>query len=248
VTLTGTVQAQSEINLAFRVDGRVTQRLVSVGNVVRVGQLLATLDPQNEESSLRGARAQLVAARAQQVEAKNSFERMRDLVVEEAVSRASYEQAESALKSAESAVEAAQSQVSLAGNRLAYTRLIADVAGVVTQTERGEVVAAGHDRQWRRTRRAMQSSTFRRRQGRYATQSEIAVSLTMNPRISTAGRIREVARARARSGRFASASAFSIRRLRCSGSKHRRLERGTRGVAALAPSRCDRENHARIGR
>src|SRR5262245_4406510 len=65
IAMTGTVQAQTEINLAFRVDGRLTQRLVSVGDSVRKGQVVATLDPQNEESSLRGARAQLVAARAQ---------------------------------------------------------------------------------------------------------------------------------------------------------------------------------------
>src|SRR5262245_24901047 len=90
ITMTGTVQAQTEINLAFRVDGRLTQRLVGVGDTVRKGQLVATLDPQNEESSLRGARAQLDAARAQRVDAKNNFDRMRDLVADKAVSVASY--------------------------------------------------------------------------------------------------------------------------------------------------------------
>ncbi len=196
VALTGTVQAQTEINLAFRVDGRMTQRLVSVGDVVRAGQLVATLDPQNEESSLKGARAQLVAARAQEVEAKSNFERMRDLVVENAVSHASYEQAESALKSAESAVEAAQSQVSLADNRLAYTRLVADVPGVVTAVgaEPGEVVAAGRmivELAKDVTRDAVFDFPAAVKDD-MPPNPDIVVSLTMNPSVTTSGRIREV--------------------------------------------------------
>ena len=196
VTLTGTVQAQTEINLAFRVDGRLTQRLANVGDVVRAGQLLATLDPQNEQSSLQGARAQLAAARAQQVEAKSNFNRMRDLVAENAVSQASYEQAESSLKAAESAIESAQSQVSLADNRLNYTRLVSDVAGVVTAVgaEPGEVVAAG--------RMIVEVAKDAARDAVFdfpaavkdamPADPDIVVALTMNPSVATPGRIREV--------------------------------------------------------
>lgn len=197
VALTGTVQAQTEINLAFRVDGRVTQRLVNVGDSVRKGKLVATLDPQNEESSLEGARAQLAAARAQQVEAKSNFDRMRDLVADNAVSRAMFEQAESALKSAESAVGAAQSQVALADNRLSYTRLVSDATGVVTSVgaEVGEVVAAG--------RMIAEVAKDDARDAVFdfpaavkdalPADPDIVVSLTMNPGLSATGRIREVA-------------------------------------------------------
>lgn len=145
VTITGTVQAQTEINLSFRIDGRLIERNVNVGDTLHPGQLVARLDPQNEESALQAARAQLTAARARLVEARSNFERMRDLVAENAVSRATFEQAEASQKTAESQVEAAQSQVTLAENRLGYTRLVADVAGVVTAqgAEPGEVVGPG---------------------------------------------------------------------------------------------------------
>jgi membrane fusion protein, multidrug efflux system len=57
VSLTGTVQAQMEVNLAFRIDGRMTERPVNVGDPVAPGQLVARLDPENEENALRaGAR------------------------------------------------------------------------------------------------------------------------------------------------------------------------------------------------
>ena len=145
VALTGTVQAQNEINLSFRIDGRLVERTVDIGDNVRPGQLIARLDPQNEESSLQSVRAQLAGANAQLVEARSNYERMRDLVVEDAVSRAQYEQAKALLQSAEAQLQSLQGQVSLAQNRLSYTRLVSDVAGVVTARgpEPGEVVGAG---------------------------------------------------------------------------------------------------------
>jgi len=143
--LTGTVQAESEINLAFRIDGRLVERAAQVGDTRRTGQVVARLDPQNEQSSLQAAQAQLRAAQAQLVEARNNYARFRDLVAENAVSRASFEQAESMQKAAESQVESAQTQVTLATNRLDYTRLVSEIAGVVTATgaEPGEVVGPG---------------------------------------------------------------------------------------------------------
>jgi multidrug efflux pump subunit AcrA (membrane-fusion protein) len=70
---------------------RMTERRVNVGDTVKPGQLIASLDPQNEQSSLQGARAQFVAANAQQIEARSSYARLRDLGVKKAVSQAQYE-------------------------------------------------------------------------------------------------------------------------------------------------------------
>lgn len=143
--LTGTVQAQTEINQSFRIDGRLIERTVDIGDTVKRGQLIARLDPQNEESGVQAARAQVSAAQARLIEARANFERMRDLVAEDAVSRAQFDQAEALRKTAESQVEAAQSQLSLAQNRLSYTRLVSDVDGIVTARgpEPGEVVSPG---------------------------------------------------------------------------------------------------------
>ena len=145
VALTGTVQAQTEINQSFRIDGRLVERTVDVGDNVKPGQLIARLDPQNEESGLQSARAQLAGANAQLVEARSNYNRMGELVVEDAVSRAQYEQAKALLQSAEAQVQSVQGQLNLAQNRLSYTRLFSDVAGVVTARgpQPGEVVSAG---------------------------------------------------------------------------------------------------------
>jgi RND family efflux transporter MFP subunit len=217
VMLTGTVQAQNEINLSFRVDGRLIERTVDVGDNVRPGQLIARLDPQNEESSLQSVRAQLAGAQAQLVEARSNYERMRDLVVEDAVSRAQYEQAKALLQSAEAQVRALDGQVALAQNRLGYTRLLADVAGVVTARgpEPGEVVGAGRmivqvAREGARDAvfdvpaqikdaapldpKIVVSAGKDGKPGKVTeTARDLSVALAMNPQVSAIGRVREVA-------------------------------------------------------
>jgi len=57
IALTGSVQAQTETNLAFRIDGRMLERAVNIGDSIQPGQLVARLDAQNEESSLQAAQA-----------------------------------------------------------------------------------------------------------------------------------------------------------------------------------------------
>lgn len=197
VALTGTVQAQTEINQSFRIDGRLIERTVDVGDTVKPGQLIARLDPQNEESGLQAARAQLAAARAQLVEARNNYNRMRDLVAEDAVSRAQYEQAEALLRTAEAQVESVQQQVNLAQNRLSYTRLVSDVGGVVTARgpQPGEVVGAG--------RMIVQVAREGARDAVFDVPAqvkdaapkhpEITVALVDDPRVVASGRVREVA-------------------------------------------------------
>lgn len=197
VALTGSVQAQNEINLSFRIDGRMLERAVSVGDPVRPGQLVARLDSQNEESSLQAARSQLAAARAQLSEARNNFVRFRDLVAENAVSRASFEQAESMQKAAEAQVESAQTQVTLGENRLSYTRLVSDVAGVVTAqgAEPGEVVGAGR-MIVQVAREGARDAVFdvpARIKDAAGANPQITVALVSDPKVTATGTVREVA-------------------------------------------------------
>lgn len=206
--LTGTVQAENEINQSFRIDGRLIERHVSVGDTVRAGQLIARLDSQNEESSLQSARAQLASTQARLVEASNNFDRMRDLVAENAVSRAQFDQAEANRTAAASQVESAQSQVTLAENRLGYTRLNSSVDGVVTVTaaEPGEVVGAGRmivQVAREGARDAVFDVPARIKDSARGANPEITITLVSDPRVTAIGRVREVApRADAVTGTF----------------------------------------------
>jgi len=196
VSLTGTVQAQTEVNYAFRIDGRMVDRPVRVGDAVRPGQLLARLDPSNEEASLASARAQLAAARAQATEQRNNYNRQQQLLAQRFISQAAFDQIAANLQSAEAGVTSAQSQVELAQNRVSYTRLVADAPGTVAAVgaEPGEVVPAG--------RMVVQAA---RKEGRDAvfdvpaqikdrapSSPEITVALTTDANVTAKGHVREV--------------------------------------------------------
>ena len=196
VALTGRVQAETEINLAFRVDGRMVSRAVGVGDTVRAGQEIARLNPENEENALRAAEANLLGARGVLSEARANETRNRSLLAQNFISQAAFDRIAQQANSAQAQVDAAQAQVMIARDRLGYTRLTADAGGVVTAVgaEPGEVVQAG--------RMVVQLA---RQEGRDAVfdvpaplkdvaprNPEITVTLASDSKISAQGRVREV--------------------------------------------------------
>src|SRR5687768_15970465 len=60
----GEVRARHEPELSFRIGGKVTRRMVDVGDRVKTGQPLAQLDAADVGLQLEGARAQLASAEA----------------------------------------------------------------------------------------------------------------------------------------------------------------------------------------
>ena len=196
IALTGTVQPQNEVNLSFRIDGRMIERTVDIGDNIKPGQLIARLDPQNEESGVQTVRAQIAGANARLLEARNNFDRMRDLVVDAAVSRTQYDQAEAMLRSAESQVEALQAQLDLAQNRLGYTRLVSEITGVVTARgpEAGEMVSPGR-MIIQVARDGGRDAVFdvpERIKDNTTKNADITVTLSSDPKVTTAGKVREV--------------------------------------------------------
>lgn len=145
VTLTGAIQAEATINLAFRIGGRMVERMVNVGDKVVAGQVIARLDASTQENELRAARAALAAARARVTETTNNYNRQRQLLASGFATRVRYDEATQQLQAARSTADSAQAQLSTAENRLGYTTLVADSAGAVVArgAEPGEVVAPG---------------------------------------------------------------------------------------------------------
>src|SRR5262252_3436849 len=53
ITLTGSIRAQDEVPIAFRLSGRMIERRVNLGDRVKAGQVVARLEPQNEQNAVR---------------------------------------------------------------------------------------------------------------------------------------------------------------------------------------------------
>ena len=197
VSLTGQIRAKDEVNLAFRIDGRMIERPVHVGDVLNGGQVVARLDPQNQQNELRTAQAELSSAQAALKQAQLTFQRQQELLKNGWTPRARFDEAEQALRTAEAQVDAARAQVRIAQDRLSYTALSADAPGAVTAVgaEAGEVVRAGQ-----------MIVELAREGGRDAVfdvpeqlirmgprDPVVTIALTDDPSVTATGRVREVA-------------------------------------------------------
>lgn len=145
LTLPGTVEAKIETQLAFRVLGRVIARKVSVGDIVKKGDIVAAIDPLSLELAVKSSQFELSNAQAQLANAASTEERQRSLLESRSGSEAAYEEAELGRRSASAAVAKAQANLDKSEEQLGYAQLRAEFDGVVTATsaEVGQVVAAG---------------------------------------------------------------------------------------------------------
>lgn len=145
VSMTGQIEAMDQAAIGFRIAGRVLTRPVSVGDIVQDGQILAELEPQDEQNALRSARADLNAARGRLTQAQNHYDRQAHLLARNLVSRADFEAAQQGRIAAQAGVEAAEAQLRTAEDRLGFTVLSADAPSTVTAVgaEPGEFVSAG---------------------------------------------------------------------------------------------------------
>jgi RND family efflux transporter MFP subunit len=197
VSLTGQVRAKEQVNLAFRLDGRVIERLVNVSDAVTAGQVVARLDPRNQENALRSAQANLLSAEAVLTQARLTFGRQQELLKGGWTTRAKFDEAQQALTTAEAQVTSAQAQLRFAQDQLSYTALLADAPGVVTAVgaEQGEVVSPG--------RMVVQVARQGGRDAVFDTPEQlirtgphdplVEIALSNDPQVGATGRVREVA-------------------------------------------------------
>src|SRR5437764_13761329 len=141
----GVVRARYETDLGFRVAGKITARIVNVGDRVRAGDVIARLDPQDPQLQLESARAELYAATSNLAQATSDELRYAGLKSRGYATVADYERKKAAKDEAEGRLERAQRALDLARNQLAYAELKAEADGVITATlaEPGQVVAIG---------------------------------------------------------------------------------------------------------
>jgi membrane fusion protein, multidrug efflux system len=141
----GEVKARTESRLGFRVGGKIARRQADLGDVVKAGQVLAQLDPQDLRLGQDSARASLVAAQVNVDQAQADFKRFKDLRDQGFISSAELERRETALKAARAQLDQASAQSGVQGNQARYASLMADTNGVITgvDAEPGAVVAAG---------------------------------------------------------------------------------------------------------
>jgi RND family efflux transporter MFP subunit len=197
----GEVRARHETRLAFRVAGKITERLVDTGAIVRAGQAVARLDPSDLSLAAASARAQVASLEAERVLAEADLKRYADLRGKNFISAAEYDRRANAHSTAVSRLEAARAQERQAANQVGYATLLADTAGIITalEAEAGQVVAAGQTvaRLARPGEKEVALAIPESQRRLFEGPGELAITLNAHPGKSWRGRLRELAPAAA---------------------------------------------------
>jgi len=141
----GSIQPRYSTDYSFRVFGRMVSRPVNVGSIVKPGDELAAVDPAVQIQLVRNAEAAVSSAEAQLVNAIAEEARQRPLVERNITPQAQFDVLVQSREAAEANLTRARTSLHRAQDQLAYTRLAADFAGVVTavQLDAGQVVSVG---------------------------------------------------------------------------------------------------------
>ena len=139
---TGEIKARVESNLSFKASGRVLSRSVNVGDHVKAGQVLATLDPTEQKADIEAARAAVAAQEATLRMATSALQRRQTLTKSGVLAQKELDAAEQQFRSAESDLASLKARLATAEEGLAQTELKADADGIITarNVETGQVV------------------------------------------------------------------------------------------------------------
>ncbi|MCE6963373.1 macrolide transporter subunit MacA [Enterobacter sp. MW07] len=158
VLATGKLDALRKVDVGAQVSGQLKTLSVEIGDKVKKGELLGVIDPEQAENQIKEVEATLMELRAQrgQAEAERklaqvTLARQQQLAKTQAISRQDLDTAatELAVKQAQigtidAQIKRNQASLDSAKTNLEYTRIVAPMAGEVTQitTLQGQTVIA----------------------------------------------------------------------------------------------------------
>ncbi|CAD5107548.1 efflux RND transporter periplasmic adaptor subunit [Zestomonas carbonaria] len=141
----GEVRARFESELAFRIGGKVSKRLVDSGARVKKDQPLAELDPEDVRLQLEASRAQVAAAEANLKLVRAERDRYRTLLDRQLISHSQFDTVENQYRAGEARLKQIRAEFNVANNQAGYAVLRSQADGVIStrRVEVGQVVAAG---------------------------------------------------------------------------------------------------------
>lgn len=132
----GKAQAVEEASLSFRVSGQVASRPVKVGDIVKAGDVLATLDDTDFKNAVNIADGLVGEAKAANVDAAKNYQRSLDIQKKDPgiISQVLIDKAQADDAITAAALKSAKANLQLAKDRLSYTQIKSPFDGEVVAT------------------------------------------------------------------------------------------------------------------
>jgi len=131
LTLTGSLHASRQSDIAADASGKVLQALVERGQSVKTGQVIATLDARSATLSATAAQAQSRLAQEQLVQAQRECGRVKHLLETGAISQADFDRQTSQCTAQQFSATAAEAQQQSATKLLGDTSIRAPFDGII---------------------------------------------------------------------------------------------------------------------
>jgi membrane fusion protein, macrolide-specific efflux system len=145
VTSTGTLQPRDYVDVGAQVSGQIEKLYVEIGDVVKAGDVLASIDADTSEArveanqaSLKSARSSLATQKNNLEKARRDWERQENLKKEDATTEEARQNAATAWETARNQVAQSEAQIEqqianmrIEENNLKYTRIVAPIGGTV---------------------------------------------------------------------------------------------------------------------
>lgn len=127
----GSVLSLHSVVIRPQIDGILTRLLVKEGQLVKAGDLLATIDDRSIRASLDQAKAQLGESQAQLQVAQVNLKRYKELSIDDGVSKQTYDQQQALVNQLKATAQGDQAAIDSAKVQLSYTQIRSPVTGRV---------------------------------------------------------------------------------------------------------------------
>lgn len=142
----GSVVPDQQAKIASRLMGYIRNLNVEVGQTVKAGQLLFSIDPTDITGQIRQAQSGLAQARAALADAKADYDRFSTLYKQQSVTRQQFEKMRLQYEVAQQNLSAAEAGLEQAKGQMRYAEVKAPFDGVVVQklAVAGDLAAPGN--------------------------------------------------------------------------------------------------------
>lgn len=144
VTATGTLEAITTVEVGTQVSGVIDKIFVDFNTEVKKGQLLAQIDETPLLATVEQSKASVDQAEAELKYQKATYERYKELIAKELISKADYDLAEYNYKKAQATLSNAKSVHEKNRINLSYSRIYSPIDGIILDraVDEGQTVAA----------------------------------------------------------------------------------------------------------